>query len=74
VRETADGIVVGVTDFDEGLPAVKEPSPQEEGGRGLFLLSVIADELATERLERGKQVWFRLNLPPGPGGAVHSPY
>jgi anti-sigma regulatory factor (Ser/Thr protein kinase) len=61
VRETQGGILVGVTDFDGTLPSVKEPTEDQEGGRGLFLLSVIADELAAEPLSHGKHVWFRLD-------------
>ena len=61
VRETLDGIVVGVTDFSSTLPSVKEPTEDQEGGRGLFLLSVVADELSAEPLLHGKRVWFRLD-------------
>lgn len=60
VRETPDGVLVGVTDFEDALPDVKEPDEVAEGGRGLFLLSCLADELQTQPLLRGKQVWFRL--------------
>jgi anti-sigma regulatory factor (Ser/Thr protein kinase) len=60
IRETPDGVLVSVTDFDDVLPVVREPSADCEGGRGLLLLSVLADELETQTLLRGKQVWFRL--------------
>ncbi len=60
VREIPDGVLVGVTDFEDALPAVKEPADHAEGGRGLFLLSALVDELETQPLLRGKQVWFRL--------------
>ncbi|NEB12280.1 ATP-binding protein [Streptomyces coelicoflavus] len=59
VRETLDGILVGVTDFEDALPTVKDPDEDAEGGRGLFLLSCLADELQTQPLLHGKQVWFR---------------
>lgn len=36
VRETPDGILVGVTDFENALPTVKDPGKDAEGGRGLF--------------------------------------
>jgi anti-sigma regulatory factor (Ser/Thr protein kinase) len=61
VRETPDGVVVGVTDFDDAIPVVKEPTEDQIGGRGLFLLSQLADELEVHQLTRGKQVWFRLS-------------
>ena len=65
VRETPDGIVVEVTDAGRALPTVKEPADDEEGGRGLFLLSMIADDLGFERLSGGKRVWFRLRTSGG---------
>jgi len=64
VRETADGVVVGVTDFEDVLPVVKEPTEDATGGRGLFLLSQLADEFDIHQLDRGKQVWFRLSFAP----------
>lgn len=60
VREIPDGVLVGVTDFEDALPAVKEPADHAEDGRGLFLLSALVDELETQPLLRGKQIWFRL--------------
>lgn len=54
VRETPDGVLVGVTDFEDRLPTVKEPGAEAEGGRGLFLLSCLTDELHTQPLLRGK--------------------
>lgn len=61
VRETPDGVLVGVTDFADAVPVVKEPTDDQVGGRGLFLLSQLADELEVHPLTRGKQVWFRLS-------------
>ncbi|MBT2457275.1 hypothetical protein [Streptomyces sp. ISL-86] len=49
-----DGVLVGVTDFEDTLPAVKDPDEDAEGGRGLFLLSCLADELQTQPLLKGK--------------------
>ena len=60
VRETPDGVVVAVTDFDDALPAVKEACEDEESGRGLFLLAAMADRLDVQPLRRGKRIWFRL--------------
>ncbi|WP_280724328.1 ATP-binding protein [Kitasatospora sp. MAA4] len=65
VGEISDGVVVGVTDFDDGLPVAKVPTDDEPGGRGLFLLSQLAEEFEIHALTRGKQVWFRLALAPG---------
>ncbi|MBG0813326.1 ATP-binding protein [Planomonospora sp. ID82291] len=66
VRETADGVTVEVTDFDSVLPAVKESTESEENGRGLFLLSVLTEDLRIEPLLGGKRVWFRLRGPSPP--------
>ncbi|MFG3153939.1 ATP-binding protein [Streptomyces sp. NPDC048219] len=68
VRETLDGILVGVTDFEDALPTVKDPDEDAEGGRGLFLLSCLADELQTQPLLHGKQVWFRTSHTTGRRG------
>ncbi|MFF0306276.1 ATP-binding protein [Streptosporangium sp. NPDC004379] len=68
VRETVDGITIEVTDFDSALPTVKEPLLDEEGGRGLFMLSMLTEDLRVEPLLGGKCVWFRLReTRPGPG-------
>lgn len=63
VRETpdGDGVVVGVTDFEDALPLVRSTDEDAEGGRGLFLLSCLTDELSAQPLPRGKQVWFRIS-------------
>lgn len=37
-----------------------DPDGDAEGGRGLFLLSCLADELQSQPLLYGKQVWFRI--------------
>lgn len=63
IREMPDGVLVGVTDFDDALPAVKEPVDDAECGRGLFLLAALTEELQTQPLLTGKQVWFRLGRP-----------
>ncbi len=64
VRDTSDGIMVGVTDFDDALPVMREPQNDAECGRGLRLLSELAEELHARPLLIGKQVWFRLSQPP----------
>jgi anti-sigma regulatory factor (Ser/Thr protein kinase) len=59
LSETATGVFVGVSDFDVTLPVIREPSDDEIGGRGPFLLAALVDELGTEPCGSGKQVWFR---------------
>ncbi|MFJ4674056.1 ATP-binding protein [Kitasatospora purpeofusca] len=60
VRETSDGICVGVTDFDDRLPLAGEPDPDATGGRGLLLLAGLVGEQEIELLPRGKEIRFSL--------------
>ncbi|MFJ8982746.1 hypothetical protein [Streptomyces sp. NPDC102282] len=46
---------------------MKEPGDEAEGGRGLFLLSCLTDELQTQPLLRGK-ICFRISSPAGEEG------
>ena len=69
IEETPYGVLVAVTDFDDRMPTVGEAADDMEGGRGLFLLSALVDELAMESLPLGKRVSFRLeDHRAGPGG------
>ena len=53
-------VVVTVHDQDLGRPSVSYAG--RDGGRGLGLVSALADETATERhAGEGKTVWFRLS-------------
>ena len=63
---------IGVTDFDpHSTPSVKPEFDRTEvtsrdqvlaeGGRGLLLVDLLAEEWGVAALERGKQVWFRLS-------------
>ncbi|MFI5529249.1 ATP-binding protein [Kitasatospora sp. NPDC051853] len=61
LSETATGLFVGVTDLADTLPVVREPTDNRADGRGLFLLTVMTDELAVEPRGIGKQVWFHLS-------------
>ncbi|MFF2075408.1 ATP-binding protein [Kitasatospora sp. NPDC058162] len=67
MRETADGIRVGVTDFDDQLPPAGEPDRDATGGRGLLLLAGLAGGLETELLPRGKEIGFSLQVAGGEG-------
>ncbi|MFD4609968.1 ATP-binding protein [Streptomyces sp. NPDC058440] len=60
VRETSDGIRVGVIDFDGRLPLAEEPGRDATGGRGLLLLAGLVGGLETELLPQGKEVRFSL--------------
>ena len=60
VEQTAAGVRVAVTDGSTVVPALRRKSPSATTGRGLHLLSQLADEWDTEIAEGGKTVWFTL--------------
>ncbi|MBG0821144.1 ATP-binding protein [Planomonospora sp. ID91781] len=43
-----------------GAPAVRVPEPGDDGGRGLWLVDLLATEWGCHRDEAGGSVWFRL--------------
>jgi hypothetical protein len=44
----------------ESLPRLRTPDDDDEGGRGLLLVSALARSWGSERLSAGKCVWFEL--------------
>lgn len=68
VRELPDGGVwVGVGDAGAGHPVLRSPRITDEHGRGLRLVSSLADRWGVRRRrgEPRKTVWFELNGSPG---------
>ena len=58
---STEDLLVTVRDFDRTLPVLGDANDDEaESGRGLFLLSLLADDLTVEPLASGKRVGFRL--------------
>jgi two-component sensor histidine kinase len=59
-------IQVAVTDGGEQQPTLRSPSPTEPSGRGLRIVSALADDWGvTEMVDRpGKTVWFSVAVPP----------
>ena len=54
-------VEVRVRDGSPHLPQLRQPRLDDENGRGLMLMSSIAESWGVETLERGgKEVWFRL--------------
>jgi anti-sigma regulatory factor (Ser/Thr protein kinase) len=50
---------VSVIDGDvEHAPEVKHPSPNDTSGRGLLLVEKLAAVWGSDRVDRGKAVWF----------------
>lgn len=59
----ADLLLVEVWDTSERMPVLQlAPSLEAETGRGLLLISGLADRWGTEPLPTGKRVWFELSL------------
>jgi anti-sigma regulatory factor (Ser/Thr protein kinase) len=64
-----DGLLrVGVSDTGADLPVVRTPGPTAERGRGIQLVSVLADRWGARRARSGgeKTVWFELRYVPVP--------
>jgi anti-sigma regulatory factor (Ser/Thr protein kinase) len=56
-----EALEIRVTDPDEALPERLQPEPDAEAGRGLMLVSTLADSWGVEPLQNGgKAIWFRL--------------
>ncbi len=77
VFRSAGFVRVEVTDASDGQPSVKWPDPLQPKGRGLQIVSALADEwgvLPSTGGIPGKMVWFTLELAEstsaqtGPGG------
>ncbi|MCV2462105.1 ATP-binding protein [Streptomyces sp. ICN988] len=59
-----DGVRVEVHDSGDGVPAVPlESGRSDEGGRGLLLVSELADKWGVTEREPGKVVWFECCVP-----------
>ena len=60
---------IGVTDTDAGLPVLRTPDVTSENGRGIQLVSTLADRWGARRRRtaHAKTVWFELTYRPGAG-------
>ncbi|MEW2388997.1 ATP-binding protein [Streptomyces venezuelae] len=55
---------VRIAVYDGGgdqLPSPRRPDADEEGGRGLFLVTALSDVCGVTPASAGKGVWFQLN-------------
>jgi anti-sigma regulatory factor (Ser/Thr protein kinase) len=60
--ESADGRVrVSVWDESPSVPVVRHPVPEDENGRGMFLVASLATRWGVDTLPPGKSVWFELS-------------
>ncbi|MFH8489335.1 ATP-binding SpoIIE family protein phosphatase [Streptomyces longisporoflavus] len=58
-------LICEVEDDDHTLPTLLSAGPDDEFGRGLRIVSVLAKEWGTSRTSTGKTVWFELASPRG---------
>ena len=57
LRRTRDGLILDVHDGAITLPRRLRATPDEEHGRGVYLMSLLADRWGARATERGKSVW-----------------
>jgi anti-sigma regulatory factor (Ser/Thr protein kinase) len=62
VDRFADRLRVTVCDESTDPPSVRDPGPEEVGGRGLVLVTRLSDRWGFEADHQGKSVWFELGL------------
>jgi anti-sigma regulatory factor (Ser/Thr protein kinase) len=62
LRIITDGVsvVVSVWDASDEMPARREASPDQDGGRGLMLVESLGQDWGSYRTANGKVVWVRL--------------
>jgi anti-sigma regulatory factor (Ser/Thr protein kinase) len=64
IHRPADRLRVAVRDDNPVLPPIGDhPDLDAESGRGLTIVSVLADEWGIELVGEGKAVWFELHVP-----------
>ncbi|MFF3843093.1 ATP-binding protein [Streptomyces sp. NPDC001930] len=63
VARLSDAVLrVEVRDASVTLPTAVLPDEDSEGGRGLFLVGVLADRFGTESTDSGKCCWAEIDL------------
>ena len=63
VSATGKECLVEVSDVSDDLPRPTEPEPDDEHGRGLLLVTALAESVGhRRRTPTGKTVWARLRL------------
>jgi anti-sigma regulatory factor (Ser/Thr protein kinase) len=68
------GLFCEVLDDSAAMPRLRQAADDDERGRGLQVVSQVAQRWGTRRTGTGKIVWCELPLPPGHGsGAVLEP-
>jgi anti-sigma regulatory factor (Ser/Thr protein kinase) len=68
VHRPADLLRVSVRDDNPVLPATGDaPTLSAESGRGLTIVSALADRWGVEAVDSGKAIWFELEVGNGDG-------
>ena len=67
VSADAGEVELSVEDGDPRQPVTRQAEPLDQTGRGLLLLSALADEWGVRPLPVGKSIWFRLTHEALPG-------
>lgn len=57
---SGDGVVISVEDGDDRRPTPREAEDTHEQGRGLLIVSALADDWGVRSLDAGKAIWFKL--------------
>jgi two-component sensor histidine kinase len=61
LSRTSDRLVVAVHDGTTAVPRRLQPNPDAEHGRGIQLVSVIAEQWGVRPSEHGKSVWCEID-------------
>ncbi|MGH3344737.1 MAG: ATP-binding protein, partial [Carbonactinosporaceae bacterium] len=64
VRRGEQALWIEVSDSDVRLPRLRIASPEDEGGRGLYLVEALSARWGTRPTSAGKIVWFEIPLVP----------
>src|SRR3954452_3965974 len=63
VHRPPDSLRISVRDDNPDMPAAgAHPALTAESGRGMQIVSVLADAWGVEQLETGKAIWFELRV------------
>lgn len=63
IRLSDEMVRVEVTDHDDQIPEVRTPGGDSTHGRGLVILSAVADAWGVDAVpDTGKTVWFELQI------------
>jgi anti-sigma regulatory factor (Ser/Thr protein kinase) len=57
----AGTVRIAVSDTSADAPGVRHTDPEDEGGRGLFLVESLASSWGWTRTTDGKSIWFTLD-------------